>query len=169
MANFCPKCGEKSGPENKFCNNCGASLAVSAGTPQQAAQPASQPASAQANSVRPKPLAIQIIGACLQILVWGLLLYWIWYSYGCAVGKYPGTGDQACQWFYSTFSGKNGGDENNNKDGTVCIPTGCGNLWRCNGTYYLEEKQKRVDACFTLGNRPDKIYSSWSGTCRQCP
>jgi hypothetical protein len=33
-------------------------------------------------------------------LAWGLLLYWIWHSYGCAVGKYPNTGDQACQWFF---------------------------------------------------------------------
>ena len=171
MGNFCPKCGKENKPEDIFCRNCGAGLAESAGSPIAASKPETSPAPAQANPVRSKPFAIVIIGSIVQLIFWGLFLYWVWYSYGCATGKYLNNGDQACQWFYTTFSGKNGGNENNdnNRDRTTCISTGCGNLWRCNGTYYSEERKIPVDACFTLGNRPDKIYSSWSGTCRQCP
>lgn|SRR3989339_543700 len=51
----------------------------------------------------------------------------------------------------------------------TCISTGCGKLWRCTGTYYVSEKQMRVDACYSSGSRPRDLYSSWSGTCRQCP
>ncbi|MFH0927917.1 MAG: hypothetical protein V1821_00405 [bacterium] len=51
----------------------------------------------------------------------------------------------------------------------ACISTGCGNLWRCTGTYYVSESQKRVDSCFSSAARPSILYSSWSGACRQCP
>ncbi|MFA5747265.1 MAG: zinc-ribbon domain-containing protein [Candidatus Paceibacterota bacterium] len=171
MANFCPKCGKENKPDDRFCRNCGTGLAESAGSPAAAPKPETPPAPAQANPVRSKPFIIVIIGSIVQLIFWGLLLCWIWYSYGCATGKYPGTGDQTCQWFYSTFSGKDNGDGGNgsNGGGTTCIPTGCGNLWRCNGSYYSEEKKINVDACFTLGNRPDKIFTTWVGQCRQCP
>ena len=162
MANFCPKCGGKNNLDDKFCKNCGANLVNPVEAPKEG--PKSEKSPARTASAPSKPFIVLIISSCIQLLFWGLLLYWIWYSYGCAVGKYPGTGDQACQWFYSIFSG-NGDD----KKKYTCVSTGCGNLWRCNGTYYSSEKQIKVDACFTLGNRPDKIYSSWSGICRQCP
>ncbi len=64
-----------------------------------------------------------------------------------------------------TANGNNGG---NGVDG--CIPTGCGSLWYCSGSYYISGVQIRVNgACFPSGLRPGDIYSGWSGTCRQCP
>lgn len=55
----------------------------------------------------------------------------------------------------------------NSGSGSKCIPTGCGKLWSCFGTYYLDGRQISVNGCFpvSLGG----VYSSWSGTCRQCP
>ncbi len=51
-----------------------------------------------------------------------------------------------------------------------CVPTGCGSLWRCSGSYYISGVQIRVSgACFPSGSRPGDIYSGWSGKCRQCP
>ncbi len=50
-----------------------------------------------------------------------------------------------------------------------CVSTGCGNLWLCNGTYYSDGVQRRVNACYSSSSRPSVIYSSWSGSCRQCP
>jgi len=88
------------------------------------------------------------IGFYVFILIMIGLIYWI-YNY-----KSP------------TPNFNNGND---NRNGTTCIPTGCDTRWRCTGTYYLNGVQKRVDGCFTLGSRPRDIYSSWSGTCRQCP
>lgn len=63
-------------------------------------------------------------------------------------------------------SGGNNGEKKTEK----CIPTGCGTLWRCSGTYYVGGKQISVNGlCFPSGMRPTDIYSNWSGTCRQCP
>ena len=53
--------------------------------------------------------------------------------------------------------------------GTQCIPTGCGTLWRCSGSYYVSGQQIRIDSCFPDNMRPNQIYSSWTGMCRQCP
>lgn len=174
MGNFCPKCGKENEPADNFCRNCGASLAGSGPAPQEAAKPAVVSVAANPVSVRQKPLAVQIIAGILQLVIFGLFAFWVWYSYGCAVGKYRGNGDQVCQWFDQTFSvKKEGGTDNNGGGGggTSCIPTGCGSLIKCNGTYYSEDgQQMKVNSCFTSGNRPDRLYSStWSGECRQCP
>jgi len=61
-----------------------------------------------------------------------------------------------------TASGNNGGN-----GGSKCIPTGCGSLWHCSGSYYLEGQQIRVNGCFPV--RMGDVYPGWSGTCRQCP
>lgn len=50
-----------------------------------------------------------------------------------------------------------------------CVSTGCGTLWLCNGTYYSDGVQKRVNGCYSSSSRPSIIYSNWSGSCRQCP
>jgi len=69
--------------------------------------------------------------------------------------------------FDSTTGGGNGGGS---KTPTTCTPTGCGTLWRCSGTYYIEGVGIYVPGlCFPSGSRPGDIFSSWSGTCRQCP
>ncbi len=61
-------------------------------------------------------------------------------------------------------------ENNGGKKTDKCIPTGCGTLWRCSGTYYVGGKQISVNGlCFPSGMRPTDIYSSWTGTCRQCP
>ncbi|MBM3255875.1 MAG: hypothetical protein FJZ04_00165 [Candidatus Moranbacteria bacterium] len=48
-----------------------------------------------------------------------------------------------------------------------CVPTGCGSLWHCSGSYYLDGVKIPVDGCFPTNLRPGVIHSSWSGTCRQ--
>jgi len=64
-----------------------------------------------------------------------------------------------------TAGGNNGGNGS-----SKCIPTGCGSLWRCSGSYYISGVQIRVSgACFPSGLRPSDLYPGWSGTCRQCP
>jgi len=69
---------------------------------------------------------------------------------------------------YCCGTASNGG--NKNSKNSKCIPTGCGSLWRCSGSYYISGVQIRVTAaCFPSGLRPGDIYSGWSGTCRQCP
>lgn len=60
-----------------------------------------------------------------------------------------------------------GGGNNGGGGGTTCVPTGCGTMWRCSGTYYSGGQQLRVNGCLPV--RAGEIYSSWSGTCRQCP
>jgi hypothetical protein len=58
---------------------------------------------------------------------------------------------------------------NNNSKPTTCIPTGCGTDWNCSGYYYIDNVRIPVNGCFKNGARPGDFYSSWSGTCRQCP
>ncbi len=61
-------------------------------------------------------------------------------------------------------------ENNGGNEGSKCIPTGCGSLWRCSGSYYISGVRISVNAaCFPSGYRPSDIYSGWSGTCRQCP
>lgn len=58
----------------------------------------------------------------------------------------------------------NNGDDH----GSKCVSTGCGSLWRCDGTYYDSNGvQRTLHAC--LPRKAGETYSSWSGTCRQCP
>ena len=109
MANFCPKCGKKINPDDIFCPNCGASLAGPVEIPKGELRPEKPPVPIQIPS-KPSgpPVFIQIIQAGIQLLFWGLILYLIWYSYGCATGKYPNTGDQMCQSIYQAFKGGGG-------------------------------------------------------------
>lgn len=76
-------------------------------------------------------------------------------------------------YFMSSSATPQKSQYNNSNTGnktSKCIPTGCGSLWYCSGSYYLSGVQIRVSgACFPSGLRPGDIYSGWSGTCRQCP
>jgi len=64
---------------------------------------------------------------------------------------------------YCCTTTSNGGTNNQG-----CIPTGCGSLWYCSGSYYIEGQ--RIDVPGLCFPRPaGEIYPSWSGTCRQCP
>ena len=62
----------------------------------------------------------------------------------------------------STTGGNNGGN-----GGSKCIPTGCGSMWYCSGSYYLGGQQIRVNGCLPI--RAGDVYPSWTGMCRQCP
>ena len=178
MANFCPKCGEKNNPDDRFCKNCGVKLIESAEVSKEELRPESPPQT-PAKSSEP-PVSIQIIKACIQLVLVGLFLYWGWYSYNCATGKYPNTGDQTCQWFHQSFSGGGGtpgggnitpGGGNSGGGGgnktPKCISTGCGSSWYCSGSYYVGGPQVRINGC--LPTRAGDIYSGWSGMFRQCP
>lgn len=49
-----------------------------------------------------------------------------------------------------------------------CIATGCGSMWYCSGSYYIDGQQINISGlCFPT--HPKNIYSGWTGTCRQCP
>jgi len=66
-------------------------------------------------------------------------------------------------WIYSYQSPTPKPNYNN-----TCIPTGCGDLWRCDGSYYDANGVRRsLHAC--LPRKAGETYPSWSGTCRQCP
>ncbi len=162
---FCKNCGKKLEEDAKFCKDCGITVG---GTAAAVLKEAPKESTQTFPKSSEPPVAVQIIKACIQILILGLFLYWIWYSYGCATGKYLNTGDQACKWFYQVFNTEDNNNNNNrNNNNSGCISTGCGSQWYCSGTYYTEGVQKRVNGCVTT--RPGEIYSSWSGTCRKCP
>jgi len=59
------------------------------------------------------------------------------------------------------------------ESGTKCIPTGCGNLWRCTGYLYDYTAGQRldIDSCFItpVGKLYEGTVWTWNGTCRQCP
>jgi len=58
-------------------------------------------------------------------------------------------------------------NNNGRNNESKCIPTGCGSLWHCSGSYYLGGQQIRFNGCSPL--RMGEIYSGWTGVCRQCP
>lgn len=49
-----------------------------------------------------------------------------------------------------------------------CVPTGCGKIWHCSGTYYSGDTRKSVNGCY-VDKAQVTSQSSWSGTCRRCP
>ena len=118
MANFCPKCGKKNNPDDRFCKNCGTNLIESVEVSKEELRPEKPPALVQIPSKRSEPpVFFQIIKACIQILFLGLVLYLVWYSYGCATGKYPDTGDQMCQSIRQAF--RSGGGTTGGGGGTT--------------------------------------------------
>jgi len=176
MTNFCPKCGEKINPDDRFCKNCGAALIESVEAPKEELKPEKPPAPIQI-PLKPSepPVIIQIIKAGIQILLLGLFLYWVWYSYGCATGKYPNTGDQMCQSIYQAFKGggttgggTTGGGGGGSKTsigcqhcspgycwtGTACCPKSA--QYYCNGYCYRSSSEAYNAGCH---------WSSWTRYC----
>ncbi|MDD4409726.1 MAG: zinc-ribbon domain-containing protein [Candidatus Pacebacteria bacterium] len=150
---FCKNCGKEIEEDARFCKSCG----IATGQEKK-----EQDNPNQATSAKPKPLAIEIIAAILQLLIGGLLLFWIWYSYGCIVGKYPDTGDYACRQMYLFFKQKQVDPVYPIiPDKSKCIPTGCGSLWysSCTKRCYQTESD-----C-----RQTKEACSGNVMCRQCP
>jgi len=125
MANFCPKCGQKINPDDKFCKNCGATLAGPVEVPKEQLTPEKTPVPIKTPT---KYIVRDIIKACIQLFLTGLFLYWVWYSYGCATGKYPNTGDRMCQSIYQAFKGgggTSGGGGGTSGGGGSKISIGC--------------------------------------------
>ena len=105
MVNFCPKCGGKVKPDDKFCQNCGMALIESVEVPKEEVRPKIPLAPVQPPKPSKSKIASQIIGQIFGLIIGLLILYLIFYSYNCATGKYPDTQDRACQSIYQTFSG----------------------------------------------------------------
>jgi len=108
MVNFCPKCGGKVKPDDKFCQNCGMALIESVEVPKEEVRPKIPLAPVQPPKPSKSKIASQIIGQIFGLIIGLLILYLIFYSYNCATGKYPDTQDRACQSIYQTFSGGGG-------------------------------------------------------------
>ena len=105
MTNFCPKCGKKVNQDDIFCKNCGTNLAGSVEIPKEQLTPEKTPVPIKTPT---KYIVRDIIKACIQLFLTGLILYLIWYSYCCATGKYPNTQDRMCQSIYQAFKGGGG-------------------------------------------------------------
>lgn len=163
---FCKHCGKQTEEDVKFCKHCGGTIGES--SPAVKEEPKSEKPAQTSVAHKEPPVAVQIIKACIQIVILVLVLYWAWYMYNCAVGNNAGNGDQMCQSFSQMFSGGNIPDPGPNPNpGSACVSTGCGNQWYCNGTYYVDGSQKRINGC--VSTNPGTVYSSWSGNCRKCP
>lgn len=168
MVNFCPKCGQKINQEDIFCKNCGANLAVPAEAPKIQSTPEKIPVPEKT----PKKYIVRdIIKACIQITLLGLFLYWVWYSYNCAVGNHPDSGDQMCQTFYQTFSGGGGDGGGGGKQVSIgCQHCSSGYCWTeahccpssaqyyCNGYCYRSSNEAYNAGCH---------QSSWIRYCCQ--
>jgi len=171
MANFCPKCGGEANPNDRFCKSCGANLVVPFEAPKEQLTPEKKPTPVKTPT---KYIVRDIIKACIQIAILGLFLYWVWYSYNCAVGNYPDTGDQMCQTLYQTFKGKEGGGGGGGGGGSqvsiACQHCSSGYCWTeghccpsssqyyCNGYCYRSSNEAYNAGCH---------QSSWVRLC--CP
>jgi len=172
MVNFCPKCGQKINLDDIFCKNCGANLAGPAEAPKVQSTPEKTPVPVKTPA---KYVVRDIIKACIQIALLGLFLYWVWYSYGCATGKYVGNGDQMCEQIYQFFQSKGSGGGGGGGGGGGQTSVGCqhcssGYCWTeshccpnsaqfyCNGYCYRSSGEAYTAGCH---------QSSWTRYC--CP
>jgi len=142
VANFCPNCGVKVNPEDKFCKSCGANLTGSAQIPKKESNPETPSTPYRIPSNLPKPrrrgifdifldIVLNILEAVVMILKIGVVIgiaYLIYYTYNCVTGKYPNTKDQMCQAVYQFFkspSGISSGGGSTSSGGNVQISIGC--------------------------------------------
>jgi len=172
MVNFCQKCGQKINPDEKFCKNCGTKLAESVVDIQEKPLTPKNTISAKNPT---KYIVRDVVKACIQILILGLFLYWVWYSYNCAVGNHLGNGDQMCQSFYQLFNSKatdntSGGGGGGTKIGIGCqhcLPGYCWTESHCcpsSAQYYCK------GSCYRSSNEAYNAgchQSSWTRWC--CP
>jgi len=134
------------------------------------------PVPVQIPSKRSKPpVFIEIIKAGIQIFFVVLILYWVWYSYNCAVGNYPNTGDQMCKSIYQAFKGggTTGGGGGTTGGGGSKVSIGCQHCspgycyveghccpssaqYYCNGYCYRSSSEAYNAGCH---------WSSWTRYC----
>jgi len=162
MAKYCPNCGKKVNPTDKFCKYCGASLTESVKVPKEelkSEKPSTPVSTPSKPSVAEKVVKIilEIIGLSIGLIS----IYLVWYTYGCATGRYPNTEDLACQSIYRAFSG--GGGSTGGDGGTIAqryCPSGyCLSNGHCcpsNYRYYCEGK------CYASSN---EAMSASQGRC----
>jgi len=166
MPNFCPSCGAKVNSEDKFCKNCGANLAgpEKPSVPIQVSPAPSEPSRAW-----------EIVKGFIQIVMVILFAYLIYYSFNCAMGKYPNTQDQMCQKIYQTFRAGGGGTPGGGGGEKKPVSIGCkycspGYCWTgmaccpnyaryfCNGYCYRSSDEAYRAGCH---------QSTWKAWC--CP
>ncbi len=113
-----------------------------------------------------------VIQACVSLFLLGLFGFLAWHTLGCAQGKYQGNGDVMCQSIYTFFNSSNSyvAPSGSRSSGSKClIPTGCGSLWRCDGTYSdVSGVQRSLHGCLPV-TPSEAGYSGWSGKCFRCP
>lgn len=174
MVKYCPECGKKVNPTDKYCKECGATLVESVKVKEKESKFEKKESEVQKPPASVKPptkyVVRDIVKACIQIFIVVMVLYFVWYSYNCAVGNYPNTGDQMCKSIYQFFSGKEtNGDGDRDKQvsigcqhcspgycwtGTVCCPSYA--QYYCNGKCYRSSGDAYNAGCH---------QSSWTRWC----
>jgi len=129
VPNFCPNCGVKVNPEDKFCKNCGTNLVGPVGALKEKLEPKKLPTPVHVPSKPSGPSkGGEIIKVSIQIALIILFGYLIYYSYNCATGKYPNTQDQMCRFIYQTFKeigGASSGGGGTSGSGSSKVSIGC--------------------------------------------
>jgi hypothetical protein len=113
-----------------------------------------------------------VIEAIISLFFIGLFGFLAWNMLGCAQGKYRGNGDVMCQSIYNFFNSSSQyvAPSGSRSGASRClIPTGCGSLWRCDGTYSdTAGVQRSLHGCLPV-SASEAGYSGWSGKCTRCP
>lgn len=186
MANFCPKCGEKINPGDRFCKNCGAALTESVKVP--------EPTLVQAPKKPSK--SVNIIGRILGLLiVLGIVALAVLYFLGSGGGGGEicpeKTGYITCGYCKEdvlSSNNPNAGKCSYCPEGSSCIGDPCSGITCSGGT--SGSKSKGSEGCVPTGcpssapwygcgscwpnsnlchSRGTSILTDDCSACRKCP
>ena len=182
MTNFCPKCGRKVNPDDKFCKNCGAILTGPTEAPKEKVtlpvtpqwrealgiesvemEPGKPPVFKQAPKKPSGPAWTYTITNILGVLIGLGIVFLVLYSLGCAMGMFPNTQDRMCQSIYQAFRGGGGTSDGEGGGGKGCTPTGCPSTAPWYGCGYCWPNS---NSCHTRGT---SILTDDCSVCRKCP